>query len=66
MIQTKDRSTFHRLTPAPRAAKNRVVTDANPPTDSKLTIIQRDVLGDSRRGPWSDVPTETWNDWRWQ
>ena len=28
--------------------------------------VARDVLGNSPRGIWSDVPDAQWNDWRWQ
>ena len=28
--------------------------------------IDQDVEGHSPRGPWADVPEDTWSDWRWQ
>lgn len=31
-----------------------------------LRLVDRDVYGDTPRGPWSDVPDDQWMDWRWQ
>lgn len=28
--------------------------------------VAMDVTGESPRGPWSHVPDDVWNDWRWQ
>ncbi len=32
----------------------------------RKTRVEVDVIGQTPRGPWSDVPDSLWNDWRWQ
>lgn len=51
--------------------KMRSVNDDSPVTkvpaaNVEARRIDRDVEGESPRGPWSEVADDAWNDWRWQ